>query len=288
MNKHKKIHAILWMLGAIVSLSLIAISARELSTYMSPFEMLSIRSAIGLVILIIVILLKKQKQLFVTTKIKTHFVRHSIHFLSQYAWFIGLGILPLAHVFALEFTTPLWTILIASILLHEKITSPKMVALVMGIIGVVVILRPDVHAFEKESLIVLVAAFGFAITHIQTKQLSTTDDVLTILFYMCLIQLPWGLVLSINDLVIPVGTQWIWLLLMGITGLTANYCIASALKIAEAGLVVSLDFFRLPMIAIVGVLFYAEKFDINIIIGGVLIVAGNWYVHYKTNARAVK
>lgn len=277
-----KANATLWMLGAIFSLCLLAISARELSDVMHPFQMTFIRSVIGLILLSLIIHFTNKKHLFKTKKLKTHLFRHSVHFLAQYTWFIGLGILPLAQVFSLEFTTPIWTMLIASVFLKEKLSLAKFFAIIMGMLGVYIILRPDVNAFQLESIIVLIAAFCFAVAHTTTKHLATSDHVLTILFYMSLVQLPLGFILSLSHWVTPPPDSFIWLFIMGISGVTAHYCLTSALKMGDAGMVMSLDFFRLPLIGLIGVLFYAETFDVNIIFGGLLIVVGNLYVYYKS------
>lgn len=281
MKKENNFAAVLWMMGGISSLSIIAISARELSSGMHPFEMLFIRSVIGLAIISAIIFQKKETLLFKTEKFKIHLLRNVFHFIAQYGWFIGLGILPLAQVFSLEFTTPLWTMLIAGIFLNEKLTLPKIAAVLLGIVGVFIILRPDIRAFNTESLIVLGAALCFAIAHTSTKKLSRTEDTLTVLFYMCLIQLPLGYLLAYQHWVTPESFQWLWLLLMGLAGISAHFCITTAMRYADVGIVISVDFFRLPLIAVVGIIFYSEKFDINILIGGLIMVIGNLYVNYK-------
>ncbi len=185
-------------------------------------------------------------------------MRNIFHFVGQYGWFLGLGLLPLAHVFALEFTVPLWTLIIAALFLKEGITIKKTIAVFFGVAGVLVILKPGIEIIEPASLIVLVAAIGYSVSHVTTKSLSNTEDTLTVLFYMCLIQLPIGLLLTIHDWVFPDLKQWLWLGVVGITALTGHYCITNAMKLAEAGIVVTLDFLRLPLIAVAGVIFYNE------------------------------
>ncbi len=265
----------LWMMGALLSLSLMAIGARELAGEISTIQILLYRSVIGLVIITLIIVRSQKQQLFSTKRIKLHIVRNFFHFIGQYGWFLGLGLLPLAHVFALEFTVPIWTLIIAGIFLKEGITTRKVIAVLCGLSGVYVILNPGAEIVDYASLVVLVAAIGYSISHVTIKSLSRTEDPLTVLFYMCLIQLPIAFLLTINDWVFPNAIQWFWLSIIGLSALTGHYCITNAMKLAEAGIVVTLDFLRLPLIAIVGVIFYNESFEVTVLLGASFMLLGN-------------
>ena len=268
-------NVVLWMMGGLVSLSLMAIGARELAGHITTFQILFFRSVISLIVITLIINKSKKPNLYSSKRIKLHIVRNIFHFVGQYGWFLGLGLLPLAHVFALEFTVPLWTLIIAALFLKEGITIKKTIAVFFGVAGVLVILKPGIEIIEPASLIVLVAAIGYSVSHVTTKSLSNTEDTLTVLFYMCLIQLPIGLLLTIHDWVFPDLKQWLWLGVVGITALTGHYCITNAMKLAEAGIVVTLDFLRLPLIAVVGVIFYNEAFEFAVILGASLMLFGN-------------
>tara|TARA_R110002095_G_scaffold38260_2_gene35607 strand:- start:94 stop:960 length:867 start_codon:yes stop_codon:yes gene_type:complete len=268
-------NAVLWMMGGLVSLSLMAIGARELAGQITTFQILFFRSVIGLLIITVIIYKSKKPRLFSSKRIKLHIVRNVFHFIGQYGWFLGIGLLPLAHVFALEFTVPMWTLVIASLFLKEGITPRKIIAVLFGISGVYVILNPGIEIVDSASIIVLIAAIGYSASHVATKALSNTEDSLTVLFYMCLVQLPIGFLFTMNDWVLPDLRQCFWLSVIGITALTAHYCITNAMKLAEAGIVVTLDFLRLPLIAVVGVIFYNEAFEIAVILGAGLMLIGN-------------
>lgn len=280
-------NVILWMMGALLSLSLMAIGARELAGEISTFHILFFRSVIGLVIITLIIFSSQKQQLFSTKRTKLHIVRNFFHFIGQYGWFFGLGLLPLAHVFALEFTVPIWTLIIAGIFLKEGITTRKVIAVLCGLSGVYIILNPGVEIVEYASFVVLVAAIGYSISHVTTKSLSGTEDSLTVLFYMCLIQLPMAFLLTINDWVFPNITQWFWLSIIGLSALTGHHCITNAMKLAEAGIVVTLDFLRLPLITIVGVIFYNESFEVAVILGASFMLLGNMINITKPEAKSV-
>lgn len=267
--------AFVWMMGALASFCLMAIGARELSGELSTFQVLFFRSVIGLVCILLVVFFSRNALTFRTQKLGLHIFRNSFHFAGQYGWFVGITLLPLAEVFALEFTVPIWTLIIAAIFIGEKVTWNKVVSVGFGVAGVLVIVQPGRAIVDSASFIVLAAAICYAISHTTTKFLSLTEPPTTIIFYMCLIQLPIGLLFSIRHWMWPADDQWLWLFVIGVTALSAHYCMAKALQLAEVTKVVTLDFLRLPLISLVGVLLYAEKFDISLMIGGALMLIGN-------------
>jgi len=288
----------LWMSGALASFCILAIGARELSGELTIAQSLCIRSAIGLVFLSGVYFIrarffkdKQQKSLVNQPRIhviKLHLFRNVFHFIAQYGWFFGIGLLPLAEVFALEFTVPIWTLLIASFFLDEKVTMNKLIAIFLGTLGVLAIVQPGYALIDYASIIVLGSAICFAISHTTTKSLAKTESPLTILLFMCIVQLPLGLFLSLSKWVWPQGEQWLWLTVIGLSALSAHYCLAKAMKYAEVTTIITLDFFRLPLIAMVGVIFYNETFELPLLIGGALMLIGNLVGVRDLTAKSVK
>ena len=275
----------LWMAGALASFCILAIGARELSGELSIAQSLAIRSAIGLVFLSGVYFIrsrffKDQRLKRVLNQprhqvVKLHFFRNFFHFIAQYGWFFGIGLLPLAEVFALEFTVPIWTLLIASFFLNEKVTANKLIAIFLGTLGVIAIVQSGYALIDYAAIVVLGSAICFAISHTTTKSLAKTESPLTILLFMCLIQLPIGLALSLSAWVWPQGEQWRWLVVIGLSAMSAHFCLAKAMQYAEVTTIITLDFFRLPLIAMVGVVFYSEAFELSLLIGGGLMLIGN-------------
>ncbi|MCJ8297811.1 MAG: DMT family transporter [Pseudomonadales bacterium] len=269
--------AVVWMLGAMISFSLMAVGGRELSGELSVFQTLFIRSVLGLLCITLVITFSSEKGLIRTQKFSLHVFRNIFHFAGQYGWFIGIGLLPMAEVFALEFTTPVWTLIIAALFLGEKITRRKIISICFGLLGVLIIVQPGYAIVDIASLIVLGAAVTFAISYSATKYLSASEKPITILFYMCVIQLPIGLIMSVEEWVNPVGIQWLWLSVVGLAALSAHYCTIKAMQHAEVTTIATLDFLRLPFIAVLGIFLYAEAFELALIIGGALMLLGNLF-----------
>lgn len=262
---------LLWMAGTILSFTLLAISVRELSGEVNTFVIMFFRSLVGLVVISAIIISLKKPQYFKTLQIKTHLFRHIIHFAAQYGWFVGLAILPLAQVFAIEFTVPFWTAIIASVFLNERLNSTKIFAIVIAFLGVLLIVQPPLDRIDSASLIVLGAAICFAFAHTGTKLLSKHNPTLTIIFYMCLIQLPISAIMMIPYWEMPNLIQWGWILAVSFTALSAHFCMTQAMLTSTVTTVVTLDFIRLPFIGIVAFYLYQEPFGLLQVIGTAVI-----------------
>lgn len=273
--------AVFWMLGAIASFCLMAIAARELDGKIDKFELLAIRSLVGFGLLVIIMNVIKRPTLMFSRRMKTHFWRNFFHFIGQFSWLVGIGLLPLAQVFAIEFTVPLWVLIIASLFLSEAITRRKLVSVALGLIGVAVIVKPGVQIIDVGGLVMIIASLCFAVTFILSKSLLTTEHPLTVVFYMTLIQLPLGALMAGPDWAMPEPWMWPWVMAIALTGLSAHYCMVKAMQIAEVSVVISLDFLRLPIIAIIGMLLYGEPFEVSVILGGGLMLLANLVNHWR-------
>jgi drug/metabolite transporter (DMT)-like permease len=285
----KLVRVVLWMVGALLSFSVMAVSIRQLANAnLSIFEILAIRSGIALIVLFALLSMRADLRAHVLPRrMPLNLLRNTVHYASQYAWSLSLTMLPLAMVFALEFTMPAWTALLAVWLLHEKMTPSRLGVVVFGLIGVLVILRPGIADFNPAAMLVLAAAFGYAITMITTKQLTMTETTFGIVFWMAVIQLPISLIGSDPTVFLHLETRHILPAIgVGIAGLTSHYCLSNAFRSGDATLVVPLDFMRIPLIAVVGWAFYGEQLDIVVLLGALIIVAGVLWNLRSEHARA--
>jgi len=265
----------LWMVGALTSFSIMAVSVRELLSTMGSFEILFIRSFMSLLILLF--LLPGRWQSLRTRHFGLHVLRNCFHFAGQYAWVYAISLLPLATVFAIEFTMPVWAAVLAMIFLGERLNQGRIVMLVLGVVGVFVMLRPGLAVIQPAALVMLLGAFAYASTMIATKRLAGHDSAFAILFYMAVIQLPLGLVPALPHWVWPGLRDLPWVIALGVVGLTAHYCMTRAFRIADSMVVVPIDFLRLPLIAVVGMVFYGERLEPPIMLGAAVIFAGTFY-----------
>jgi drug/metabolite transporter (DMT)-like permease len=273
----KLARVILWMVGALLSFSVMAVSIRGLALRgLSIFEILAIRSGVALVVLLALVVVRPDLRMHTRPRrMGLNLLRNLVHYASQYCWALSLTMLPLAMVFALEFTMPGWTALLAVWLLHERMTPSRLGVVVLGLIGVLVILRPGLTSFHPAAMLVLLAAFGYAITMITTKQLTATETTFGIVFWMAVIQLPFSLIGSDPSALLHLEPRHILPAIgVGTAGLTSHYCLSKAFRSGDAMLVVPLDFMRIPLIAVVGWAFYSERLDIFVLLGALIIIAG--------------
>lgn len=267
--------AVLWMMGAIISFCLMAVGARELSGQVDTFEVLTLRGLVGLIIVMGVIYWRRQPELFVTQRTKTHLVRNLFHFYGQASWFFALGMIPLAQVFAIEFTVPLWVLFLSAIFLAERITWRKVLAISFGMAGVLAVVRPESQGLSTGMLVMLFGAIGFATAVIYNKRLVSTEHPLTIVFYMTLMQIPISAMLTGGDWTMPSMVDWVWIVVVGVMAISAHFCLSSAMQTAEISSIIALDFLRLPLVALLGMLLYGEIFDWWVVLGGGLMIIGN-------------
>ena len=274
-----------WMFGAIASFGAMAVAARELSATMHPFQITLLRTVVALFV-VLALVARSGWGLTRTRRLRLHLVRNLPHFCAQVGWIYGIALLPLAEVTAIEFTAPIWTAILAIFFLRERMTVARIVAVVLGFGGILVILRPGIEAVHPASLVVLMSAFFFATTHVATKGLSSTEAPLTILFYMMMIQLPLALLPAVLEWSQPTWSDAPWVILVGVSGLTAHYSIARAFLLADATIAIPIDFLRLPLMVVVGLLLYHEAFELPVIVGAVMIFAGNYYNIWRETRRA--
>lgn len=268
---------VLWMVGALLSFSVMAVSIRQLSRGgLSIFEILAIRSGVALVILLTLLAIRPDLRLHARPRrMGLNLFRNSVHYASQFMWALSLTMLPLATVFALEFTMPAWTALLAVWFLHERMTPSRLGVVVLGLIGVLVILRPGIAGFNPAAILVLLAAFGYAITMITTKQLTMTESTFGIIFWMAVMQFPLSLIGSDPAVFFHFEARHILPAIgVGLAGLSSHYCLSNAFRSGDATLVVPLDFMRIPLIAVVGWAFYGEPLDIFVLLGALIIISG--------------
>ena len=263
------------MIGAMVSFSLMAVSGRELAPELNTFEIMFFRSLIGLVIVVTIGALAGTLRQIKADRLGLHMLRNTAHFTGQNLWFLAVAFIPFSQLFALEFSTPLWVALLAPMFLGETLTRRRLLSVGIGFSGVLVVARPDLSQLDPAILAAIACAICFACSLMATKKLTTDQSITCILFWLTLMQLGMGLVavVLIGGVSMPQGIDYIWVITVGICGLTAHFCITKALALAPAIVVIPLDFLRLPLISLVGFLAYDESFEWAVVFGAVLIFA---------------
>ncbi|UWQ12950.1 DMT family transporter [Aliiroseovarius sp. M344] len=272
------LRAAIWMTGAIASFSAMAIAGRAVSHDLDTFELMLYRSCVGFVIVLTVLLVRGRQGDIRTANARLHLVRNIAHFAGQNLWFFALTVIPLAQVFALEFTSPLWVAALAPMVLGERLTATRAVCAVVGFVGILIIAQPGSGTGLSRGIVAAaLSAICFAFTAMFTRKLTRTETTLAILIWLTATQIVLGLITAgyDGDVALPNWTTAPWLVLIGCAGLLAHACLTTALSLAPASVVIPIDFTRLPLIALIGAMFYDEPVGWALVMGAGLIIAAN-------------
>lgn len=277
-SQNRPLLAAAWMMGAVAAFTLMAVAGRMVRDQLDTFEILAFRSLIGVAIIAVVLSLRGGWGAVSLRRPGLHLTRNVTHFVAQNLWFHALFTIPLAQVFALEFTAPLWVLILAPFLLGERLTRVRALSAALGFLGILIIVRPGAAGISAGVGAAALAAVGFALTYICTKKLTAVATASCILWWMSVMQAVMGLACAGLEgrIALPSGAALPWVLVLGATGLGAHYCIARALQLAPATVVMPFDFLRLPVIAVVGLLLYGEPVGLALVAGSALILAGNY------------
>ena len=277
--------AALWMSAWLTCMVAMAVAGRELTADLPVFVVMLLRSLFGLVLITPLVI---KNRAIASPRRRLHLWRNLVHYTAQYAWFFALTLIPLAQVVSIEFTLPIWTAILATVFLGERLSNYRIAAIALGFAGVLIIVRPGVSTVELGQMAALYAAIGFALSLTMTKSLTRSDSALTIIFYMLAVQAAIGLLPALYVWTWPTADKWPWVAVVGFVGTVSHYSLARAMAHADATVVAPMDFLRVPLTALAGYLLYAEQIDLFLTIGAALILTGNMLNLKRDPAKAVR
>jgi len=270
--------AAFWMIGAIISFSSMAVSGREINLQLDTFEIMMYRSLIGLIVVCAIASITRRTHEIKRSNMRLHLIRNIGHFTGQNLWFFAVTLIPFAHLFAFEFSVPIWITLAAPFLLAERLSKIRVLSVFIGFAGILLVTRPWSANLSPGIIAAALCAIGFAISVIFTKKLTQLHTTTCILFWMTAIQLVFGVITAgyDGDIALPTQQNLPFVIIIGLGGLLAHFCLTKALQNAPATFVMPIDFTRLPLIAIIGMLFYNEPLDLLVILGAAVIFGANY------------
>lgn len=210
--------------------------------------------------------------------------------ISLLTWFYGLSVVPIAVATVLSFTSVMFSSIGASLILKERMRVRRWTAVALGFTGVLIIMRPGFSAIDAGALIILFAAMLWGANTVLVKHVSRTDETVTIVM--------WSAVWLTVATALPAWSVWQtptwsqlgWLALIGAMGTAGTYAWTLALKMADASLIVPVDFSRLVWAGVIGFVAFGEVPDRYMWIGGALIIGSTAYIGWRESklARAGK
>ena len=216
-----------------------------------------------------------------TSNMRLQIFRAAINILSMICWFSAIGMMHFEKATALGFTTPLFTTILAVIVLGEVIRFHRTAALILGFIGILIIIRPGYIPFEFGIFLMLIASLSFSFVLIFVKKLSATDSSLTIIFYHLLYMTPAFFILALFYWENINLYQLMVFIFMGASGLLSHWCLAQAFKLSDTTFVMPLQFTKLIWASLIGLFIFSEKPDIWTWVGGIIIFISVVYITYR-------
>jgi drug/metabolite transporter (DMT)-like permease len=265
------------MLLAALGFSLMNVLIRWTSGELHPFQIVFFRNIFGLVFML-PWLIKYGYRSFKTNRLPLFIMRSLLGLISMMCYFWAISVLPLAKAVALSFTVPLFVTIGASLILKEEVHLRRWIAVFVGFVGTLVILRPSIDGDLFASLVVVASSVTMAASVLIIKSLSRTEDTNVIVMYMVLLMTPLSFPAAVTVWQWPSMDLWVLLMLMGFLGSFAHLMFTHSVKISDVSIVMPFDFARLPFIIVLAWFIFDQSVDRWTVIGAGIVFASGVYI----------
>ncbi|MCC7047631.1 MAG: DMT family transporter [Alphaproteobacteria bacterium] len=269
-----------WMLLATALFVTMHVFIRRLSAEIHPFEIAFFRNFLG-IFLLAGWFTRIGFGALKTGNAGLHLVRAAVNTVAMLCFFSSLSLAPFATITALGFTSQLFAALGAVLFLGERFRLRRTVALVVGFLGVLAIVRPGIIAVGLGETLVLTSAVAWSVALLLIKTMSRTDSSWTITAYMNLLLTPITLVVAVFVWQWPSFGQFLWLSVIAVMGTLAQTALNQSLREAEVAIVMPFEFLRLVWAGLIGLFVFNELPGVWTWIGGAMIVASTSYIAYR-------
>jgi len=271
---------ILLMLMSTALLASMHSVVRYLSADLHPFVIVFFRNFFGMLALVPLLMKSGFGQLR-TQHPKLHLIRMGIGLLAMLSWFYALSRVPITNATALSFSSTIFATLAAWLILGEKMRIRRWMAILCGLLGVVVVLRPGLDGFNVYALLVIASTIAWGLSITVVKKLSETESTTCIITWMSVGLTLLSLVPALLFWQLPDFKQLLWLMLVGVLASGGHYFMTNALRITDTAIVMSVDFSRLVWTTIIGYIFFQDLLDRWTLLGASIIFASAWYIIFR-------
>jgi drug/metabolite transporter (DMT)-like permease len=273
----------LWMCAAATAFALMVTLVRHLTDGLHPLQVVFFRTAFGLLAML-PWLLRQGFGVMRTSRLRLHLLRALIGIFAMVGWFTTLSLMPLAEATALSFTAPIFTSVLAVLLLGEVMRARRWSATMIGFLGALVIVRPGFAAIQPAALLAIATAAIWASSTVLIKVMARTESAGAITTYMVLLTTPMTLLAALFVWQNPSLEQLAIAALLGAAGSAGHTCMSRALAAADATLVAPFDYLRLPIVALIAFVAFGEVPSVWVWIGGTVIAASSIYIAHREAA----
>ncbi len=267
---------ILWMVAACTGFAALWICIRLASQELHPFEVVVARNGFGLLWLTPMLL--RNPGLLNRRRLPIHLRRATSGVIATFATFYAVAHLPLATALSINYTAPLFATIGAVLFLGERLHARRVIAVVIGFAGMLIVLRPGTVPFSPGIAAAIIAALATAFTIVAIKRLVGSDDARAVAAWSFVLTLPASIVIAAPFLTWPQPETWPLLIVLGGFAAGAQYALTQALSHAEASAVMPYDFVRFGLVSAAGILLFGEHADIWTLVGGTVILTSTIYL----------
>ena len=249
------------------------------------FEIAFFRSFFGFVAMAVVVLATTRRVPRVTA-LRALGGSSLFHLMAMLSFFYGMAMMPLAESAALTFTAPPFGTLAAALFLGERVHARRWIAILVGFLGVLVVLRPGMVPVGIGPALVLFSTVAFAGVTVLVKRMTATEATTSVVFYQSLFVSVLTLPAALPVWTTPDPTMLAWLALIGALSTVGWLCFTRAFALADASALLPLEFTRLPFVALLGYLAFGEVPDVWVWLGAAVIFASGLAIAHRENAAA--
>ena len=275
--RHAPLQGVLWMAAAALCFSVSIGLVRHLSDSVSTFEIVFFRMVLG-IIFMVPWLMRVGISSLRTTQFGMHCLRNGLTYVGMLAAYYSVTLITIADSTALQFTLPLFTLILAVIFLGEHVGPHRWLATVVGFAGALIIIRPGFAAINIGMLVAVSAAAIYGASDVATRHLSRRDRTSMIVFYSFVMQLPLGIGPAIATWVTPGWSALPYIAVFGLVAFAAQWCLTQSYSVAEASFVSPVLFLRLPFTAAIGFVVFSQTTDVWTWTGAAILFASTCYM----------
>lgn len=280
-NRNHPFEAFLWVTLSMLFLAVIAGLVRYITKHgFDPFQIVFLRTVFS-VLWMSPLLLIRGASLVRTDQFRLYGTRVVISYISMLAMFHALDLITVGEVTAISFLSPIFGTLFAILLLGEQVRVRRWLALAVGLIGAAIILRPGTAVFGLGQSFALISAMAIGLIGPLVKKMTGRDDADRIVFITNLCMVPLSLVPALFVWQTPTFEIWLALAALGLVAVLGHVTLVRGYTIAEASLVMTFKFSRLPFSVLIGYLAFGEMIDGPTWLGAAIIFAAAVYITHR-------
>jgi len=271
-----------------LSFSIMDVLVKFMSSIYPTGEIIFFRGFFGLIPIIFIIPRDRYKNFFQTTKLKLHLTRAIVGAIAMIGIYLGVKFLPLADAITITFAAPVFATIFSMIILKEQVRMYRWAAIIIGLIGVTVVLKPGTDMFSVYSLFPILFCVGFGIIAVLIKKLSETEPDYLIAIYFTLTLITVGACSLFFQFVLPKFQDLLPLVAIGIAGSTGNIFLTMSLRKGSVSTVTPIKYLSLVFATVSGIFFFNEIPHVTTLFGAFLIILSSVIIFKREQIKNVK